>query len=224
MSYHTRASLRDAVIKTIGLVNGTAVQTYTEPNIETSIQQVSDMIFRKKDWRHLCEWATYALDGTTGVVTTDLSNTVSSWENIRDIVVSGTDRRIVLPIEREHLHVNGATPLYYTPIRWGQPSFETGIVKFWPITATGSIDMLVKVRPADYTSDESVIPFPKDVMEYGCAWNVLANDGINPDATARAQTLYEVAYNDWVNEQTFPQGHGSRVRSRSEFVMGSTMS
>jgi hypothetical protein len=222
MSYRTLSELTQDVIKTIGLVSGTAVQTYTEPNVKVAVQQTFDMMFRKNDWQHLTEWMTLALDGTLGIPSTNIDATVKEWTHVRKIFVANTDQRVVQPLAREHLSVAGSQPLFWTPLPWDNVNAETRVLQFWPKTATGSVDIFVKKKPANFGNDDKV-PFPSDLMQYGAAWNVLANDGINPDAAERARVLFEVCYSDYINEQQFEKGHGTAYRRRNQFVMGNTI-
>lgn len=222
-NYDTLEDTVQTVIKTIGLVSGTGVQIYKEDLIEVAVQQSFDLIFRKKNWPHLTEWLTGTLDGTVGILDSNINGTVQEWQHIREIYVADTDQRVVMPVQREHLHVSGSVPLYYTPLPFGDKNFATRILQFWPIAATGDVDMLVKKKPTDF-DDNDEIPIPKDIMAYAASWQVLANDGINPDAADRAKIMFEASYSDWISEQVFAEGHGSSGRRRRNvFVMGNTL-
>src|SRR5690606_18795181 len=128
-------------VQKIGLVTGTSVQTYTEPQIYDAIYDAFNMLFRKRFWEHLSDWHTFALDGVNGYLTSDLSSIVISYEDAKNFHVPDNGNIIVKPQGEEHLIVNGSHPLYYTAVKWNaaDDAFTKKVFKFWPITATGSV-------------------------------------------------------------------------------------
>lgn len=222
MSYKTRDQLTQGVLETIGLVSGIGVQTYTEPKINKSIQQTFDMLFRKHDWKHMCHWVTYTLDGSTGKITGNISSYLTQWQHAREFYVGDTEIRIPMPVRKEHLHVSGSQPLFVVPLPWDDADALNKAFKFYPITSTGDVDIYIKKKPADFGANATV-PLPSDLMEYGTAWQLLAGDGINPDAADRAKLMFEVVYKDYVSELTQPIGHGPARRRTNEVVIGSLL-
>ena len=222
MAYPTRTQLVAEIITYMGLTAGSSVQLYDEPKVEQGIQQTFDWLFDKKCWDHLSNWYTWTLDGTTGIVTTDLTAIVRSWEHIQEMYVGDTDRAIVLPQSREHLRVTGSYPIYYKPLVSSHANFLDGVFACYPIDATGDIDVYTKVKPADFDND-SLIPFPKNIMTFGTAWRLLASDGVNQDAADTAQRMFDEVFNEYTaNIEGRPKGHGGQ-RSSNQVVIGALL-
>jgi hypothetical protein len=95
MAFKTVNQLTQSVISLVGLVTGTGVQTYTEPQVRAAIQAQFDMLFIKRYWEWLTDFHTFTLDGTTGRVTSDISVYISDPTDICDIYIADTDRRVV---------------------------------------------------------------------------------------------------------------------------------
>lgn len=196
--YKTVTEITQNVITKIGLVAGTSVQTYTEPQIKDAIQDASDLLFRKRFWEHLSDWHTYSLDGVNGYLTTPLTDIVNSHEDAKDFFMTNSRQKIVKPVNSEHLIATGSAALYYTPIKYGDVNFSTRVFKFWPITATGTVTFYARTRPADYNND-SIVPFPRDMITYAAAWLILETDGLNPGNAQKMQNLFQISYNDYMS-------------------------
>lgn len=197
--FKTLTAVTQGVIKKIGLVNGTSVQTYTEPQIKVAIQDAFLMVFRKRYWEHMSDWYTATLDGATGVVTSDLSAVVKSIEDIKLFYVgSSTRQRITKPENIEGEYVTGGTPLFYKPLTWKDPNFTTKVFKVLPITATGTIRFYARTCPDEF-NDTDIVPMHSDMMEWAGAWMTLETDGLNPGNANKANSLFQVAYNDIVS-------------------------
>lgn len=210
MAYSTLNVLAQDVIKNVGLVSGTSVQTYTEPQVKAQIQNISDFLFRKRVWDHLSEIYTWTLDGTTGVVTTDLTSIVKEFAHIASIHRSDDDRQVTRSFNRDHLRVEGTKGLYWRPLPYNDSQFLSRVFKIFPITSVGSVDVKVKVQPDVYT-DSDQVPFPRDLVVYGASWLLLDTDGINPTNAAKCQGMFEQTYNDIMKQEgDAPIGHGTR--------------
>jgi len=197
--YKKRVDIVQGVIKKIGLVNGTAVQTYTEPQVQTAVQDAFYMVFRKRYWEHLSDWYTYALDGVNGFVTADLTNIVKSIEDIREIWGGTTFRqRLTAPLDIQGEIVTGSAALYYKPVQFKDTvNFTTKVIKFLPATATGSVRFYARTCPNEFI-DTDIVPMQADMMEWAGAWLMLETDGMNPGNANKANNMFQIAYNDIV--------------------------
>lgn len=213
MSYKTLNELTQGIISKIGLVTGTGVQTYTEPQIKSGLQDGFAFLFRKRFWDHLSDWHTFTLDGTTGHFVEDIDTKVKSFEDIREVYF-GTDmrNRVVKPVGHEHLALTNHSHLrYYTPEKYGSEYFETKVLKFWPITATGTVTLYARTHPGTF-KDSDKIPLPYDLLEWAGTWLTLETDGMNPTNSNKAQQLFQIAYNDYVaatNDDVIGHGGGN---------------
>lgn len=197
MSFKTARVITQDVIKLIGLVSGSSVQTYTEPQITAALQFQFDVLFIKRYWEWLTDWHTEVLSGVNGLTTAAINGYCTDFNDIKEIYITDTDRRVVRPIDREHIRVTGSNPKYYTPLMWNHAQVTTRAIKFWPEAATGSVDIRCRTKPANFVPDDTV-PFPDVVLVSAISWHLLDNDGINPTAAAKAQLLYESTYRDLV--------------------------
>lgn len=217
MSFKTLNQITDDVVKRIGLVSGAAVQQYTEPQIKTGIQDAFDFLFRKRFWDHLTDWHTYALDGTSGVIVGNLSSVCAEFTDIQRI--ENSDQSVIVRGENtDYRHVQNTQAQYWTPIPYtagnNQP-WQTKVIKFWPITATGDVSMRIRTHPGVF-SDADFVPFPQDIIGWAAAWMVLETDGLNPGNAGKAQALFDISYQDYmktINDQ--PIGHGGTPRNVS---------
>lgn len=200
MAYKTAQALMNDTLKAVGLVSGTSVQIYTEPQIYASIQTVFDMVFKKRFWDHLTDWHTVTPNGTTGLSTTDLDTFLKDHTDIEQVWAADWSRRIVRPYNTDYQLVTGAHVLYYTPIKYDSTApdnFNKKVIKFWPVSATGPVAIRCRTQPTDFTPTD-VVPFPAHIMAQAAAWNLLDSDGINPTAAAKAQQMFDLLYQDYV--------------------------
>ena len=213
MAFKTLNELTQEVVSNVGLVSGTSVQTYTEPQIKLQIQNIFDFLFRKRTWDHLSDVYTWALDGSTGVVTTDLTSIVKDFRHIAAIHRSDDDKDVVRSFDRRHLRVEGTKALFWRPLQSQDAQFLTRVFKVYPVAAAGNIDVTVKIKPDDF-NDSDQVPFPRDLIVYGASWLLLDTDGINPTNAAKCQTMFEQTYSDIIAEEgTAPIGQGTRGRT-----------
>lgn len=217
MAYKTAQLLMLDVQKDVGLVNGTAVQIYTEPLIYQAIQTIFDLMYRKRFWEHLTDWYTYTINGTSGLLTSDINDVCKGFEDIEQIWLSDFSRQIVKPFDTGYKIINGASAMYYTYIKYNAAAtdnFIKKVIQFWPVTATDTVAMSIRTKPADFVPQD-IVPFPSDVISMGAAWKLLESDGINPSAAATAQQLYEILYSDYLmslSEDVIGYG-GGRTRA-----------
>lgn len=219
--YKTLPDIVQDVIGHIGLVSNTGVQLYTEPQVVTAVNDAVTFLFRKRFWDHLSDWYTYALDGTTGLFTLDIDDIVKSPEDAKDFFEAQTQRRIAQPVKQEHLLVTNASPMYYTKVKYSASAttYAKKVFKFWPIDATGSVTFFARTHPGVFAleipEDEEypLIPFESDILSWAATWLVLESDGLNPGGAAKAQTMFDVSYRDYISaiaDDVIGHGGGGR--------------
>lgn len=181
----TFESLITRVQQRLSMVAGTAVQVYAEDRIAEMLQHKFDILFDDYWWPEYNEWSTWTLDGSTGVVTTDLTNLVKRFEDIRTIYLGGTDSDIVpLPSDFNPNKLTGTTPVYYEP-----HSSASNVFKVWPIASTGTLDVNYRTKPATF-SDSDEVRLDDQVLILGAAYDYLEDDGGNPGATQKMLNLF----------------------------------
>lgn len=201
MSYKTMEALISDVQNRIGLVTGSGFQTYSEPQIRIAVQDAFNFMFRKRFWKHLSDWYTYTLDGTTGLLTSAINTIVAAPEDAKDFFVADTGQLIVEPVSNEHLvNLSSSSPLYRTWLPWTHASAATKMIKFWPITATGDVTFYARTHPGTF-DDVDTVPLSDDVLGWCATWLILESDGLNPAAANKARLMYEVSYKDYIASQ-----------------------
>lgn len=212
MAYPTVQTIIQEALTMCAQVSGTSVQTYTEPFALIGVNRMFEQIFMKRKWEHLWTWEQKTLDGTTGLVTTAFSDVVS-WVDIDEMRPGGQSDTITQSVANEHTVVTGSLPLYYTVLPWDHADADTKFVKFWPITATGTVDFHIAHRPAAFAVDDDIVPMDKTLMVTGLTWWMLADDGLNPASADKAQVVFDNYYQDLVARLgAKPIGHGRSNR------------
>lgn len=197
MAYPKFGQLVQDVIKEAGLVDGSAVQFYTEPQVQIAINSMFSYLMEKDNWEHLCEWRTFTPDGTTGCATENFSDILEP-EDFLQIRFAQRKALVVPARENDYLFVTGTMPIYYTPLMWNDPLQATKLIRIWPKTATEVLSVRVKVRPSPFVDPDDVVPFNNLIIKMGSLWYLMAGDGLNPGNAQKAQTMFEQAYADFV--------------------------
>lgn len=176
-------------IRRIGQVTGTSVQVYAEDVIGDMIQHKFDVMFEEVWWNQFLYWLDGTLDGTTGVVTVDVSamtNPLVRFEDIHSIFVENSNRP--LPRFPDFLNpdnVTGTTPRYVEAVGDVQKVFRVH-----PLTATKPIKMHYRSLPTRFVTGETV-NFDSQALVLGSAYDYLEDDGTNPGATEKMSNMFE---------------------------------
>lgn len=220
MTFPTLSEVVEDVITEIGLVGGTAVQTYTEPQIILAANRMFNFLCEKAHWDWLCEWGTYTLNGTTGVVNTSFDATIQGYDDLLVIRRASSHRKIPLSVNGDHLRVTtGAEPVYHIPIRWNHDD-AAKLIRFYPLTATGDVEIRAMHRPAEFSGNDDIVPFNRNVIVLGTAWYTLAGDGINPGNADKLQGMFDIAYQDFITKiNTVDLGVGRNWRDHDSFTV-----
>lgn len=201
MTYRTFTQITQDVIKRIGLVAGTGVQIYTEPQVEQGINDAFDFLFRKRYWEHLSDWFTYTVDATTGMFTADIDDVVKSHDDAKFFYETDTRRKIVQPVGSEAQLVNNTSAIYYKPVRYSTTN-DNYLKKLWqflPVGSTTSVTFFARSHPGVFDAADTVVPFPQDIIGWAATWLVLETDGLNPGAANKAQAMFDISYRDMIS-------------------------
>lgn len=176
------------VIVRISQVPGTSVQTYAEGRIGDMVQHKFNVLFDDFWWSQFQGWTTGTLDGTTGVVTADLSNSVKRWVDIKRVFYD-TDQT---PLPQLPISVNpyalsaGGRPRFIDPY----PADSAKVFRVWPNDATGTLRINYRTKPADFGTSDTV-NMDDQVLILGAAYDYLEDDGTNPGATEKFRVMFE---------------------------------
>lgn len=185
----TFATLVQRAIKVIGEVDGTSVQTYSQPRVEEALRQIFDLAFRKSWWDQYCFWYEVALDGTLGLISTDSLTSVKDFRDVKAIIPENQDRALPrLPYGVNPFNLTGSTVMYYEPLINSHPSFAGRMFQFWPKTAVGNLKIRARILPT--LVDETIMYLDTNMLVNGAAWMILEDEDINPNAAQLRKTLF----------------------------------
>jgi len=158
------------VTRRLSQVPGVGVQLYAEDRIVDMIQHKFDILFDELFWPQFSGWYQWTLDGSTGVITTDVSTILKRFDDIDVIFLPNSDSplpklpdRVVNPFQ-----LTGQTPLYYD----ANPGSTSRPFLVWPKTATGTIDVHVRTKPDDFIGD-SIVDFDNQALILGTVFDYL---------------------------------------------------
>lgn len=163
----------------LSLVPGLGVQKYAEDPIALLIIEGFNFCVKQTWWPHLRRLITVNLDGSTGTITSDLYDDLSTegihgLENIRNIYVHDTPEVLqVLPTRFNPTSVDGEWPLFYCGTSNSKRPF-----KVYPETAKGPLVIEGRAFKGKYTLDDE-IPFDPDCLTNYAAWKYATDDGAN---------------------------------------------
>ena len=175
------------VTERLSMVSGRSVQLYAEDRIVEMIQHKFDILFDLVFWSQFCSWRTSTLDGTTGVVTENLTTILKRFKDIQVIYRYGTDIALnefpqsVLNPDT----VKGSTPKFFEPV-----SNTEKVFRIIPVTATGQITYRIRTKPDPFT-EEDEINFDDQALILGATYDYLEDSGTNPQATEKFRLLFE---------------------------------
>jgi len=189
------ATLSQLIARTadrLSMVGGTGVQVYAEDRIAEMIQHKFDVLFDEAFWPQFFNWTQYTLDGTLGVITTDVTDTIKRFEDIRVIFPesSNTPLTKMSPLTTNPFELSGTTPIHYEALG---PTFGnkiTRVFRIWPLTSTGDIVVGYRTKPDTFTLTDE-IDFDDQSLILGSVFDYLEDDGTNPNATQKFQLLFE---------------------------------
>ena len=176
----------------LSMVSGTGVQVYAEDRIAEMLQHKFDVLFEEIWWPQFLVWNQWTLDGTLGIVTTDLTDIVKRFEDIRVIFAenSNTPLTKISALTTNPFELSGTTPIHYAAFDTSSDYYVTRRFHMWPKTATGDIVVQARVRPDTFISTDEV-PFDDQALILGATFDYLEDDGTNTNATQKFQLLFE---------------------------------
>ena len=188
----TLTQLTTRVADRLSMAAGSGVQIYAEDRIAEMIQHKFDVLFDEVFWPQFCTWYQWTLDGTLGVVTTDLTDILKRYEDIQVIFPESSTSAItkMSPLTTNPFELSGTVPIHYEALGPTESNKTTRVFRVWPKTATGDVISRVRTKPATFTSGDE-IDFDDQALILGTTFDYLEDDGTNPNATQKFQLLFE---------------------------------
>jgi len=226
MAYPKLKELRTDITIRLGLVPGTSVQTYAEPQIDAAIFDTFEFLWGKAKWKHLWTWHKFTLNGVDGTTTedwVDITQThgITRWEDVAEVRINNArGRSVPWAVADEYNFVTGSEPLYRTPMMWDDPKLATKVVRFYPLDAVGTIAVFAGHRPTEFSDPDGIIPFDRNLMILGSVWKVFSGDGLNANAAGGAQAVFDSAFTDYLSNTAATEiGHGAGYRDGSTVLI-----
>ena len=210
--FKTVAELVDQVLTELGLVNGSAVQLYTEPQILNGIETAFDNLFMKRFWPHLTKTTYHDLDGIVGVVT-DADINILDVRHIEWIRYEPFYESSVIKYLRGEVYTNRSDFCYDT-LTWDDTQYSKKLLQFYPKDLALKVAIRARRRPTSFASSD-VVPMDYILMKHLIASNILAGDGTNPSGEQRQTVLFDARYTDLVSNDANDIMTFSRQRPNS---------
>jgi len=188
----TLTALITRVTERLSMVSGTGTQIYAEDRIAEMIQHKFDTLFDEAFWPQFCSWQTLTLDGTLGIVTTDLTTLLKRIDDIQVMFRVSTNTPITQLASStiNPFTLSGTTPTHYEQLGPSDTNKVSRVFQIWPKTSTGNIIVRIRTKPDDFVSTDD-IDFDAQALILGSAYDYLEDDGTNPSATQKFQGMYE---------------------------------
>src|SRR5262245_17838231 len=183
----------------IGEVAGPGVQVYAEDRMLLDVKSAFNMVFTKYGWPQYTRWSRHELDGSTGRVTDNSLSDVKDFTDFLRIVRDGQTEPIsLLPSNFNPFSLsNGGTRVkYFTSIPAIEGAYETKKLQFYPLAATGFVNVRARVYPTGTFDENTQLALDEDMLAFATAFFTLAFEDLNPGAADTCKALMEGRYKD----------------------------
>ena len=188
----TLAQLVSRTADRLSMVSGSGIQIYAEDRIAEMIQHKFDVLFDEVFWPQFLTWEQMTLDGTLGIVTTDLTNKIKRFEDIRVMFPenSTTPLTKMSALSTNPYELSGTQPIHYEALGPTDANKTSRVFQIWPKTATNKVILQYRTKPDTFVSTDE-IDFDDQSLILGAVFDYLEDDGTNPNATQKFQLLFE---------------------------------
>ena len=165
------------------MASGVGSQTYAEDRIALAINEAFISVFEMRFWNRYREQTTYALDGTTGVVTSDLTDVIRDFNDIEYVWLSGYSPP--LPILPKHVPQSMVRKKSIIPY-----ANAAKVFKVLPADTTGNVIVSYRTRPETDYAEEDDVPMDRFLLVYKACYDILVDEGTNEAGVAKFLSLY----------------------------------
>lgn len=185
----------DGALSRASLEGGVDTQVYADDALQQLVQHQFNTLFDKWWWPQFYNPGdtSYTLDGTTGLITQDISQKVGRFIDIR-YVWYGT---CCDPLPRAPLRMNPSqikTPCvqpYNDPRK---------VFRLLPMNASDTITIAYRTKPDDFQGENAEIDMDSELMILGVAYDYINSLGLNPGAEDKLSALYADRLQTIMNE------------------------
>lgn len=203
------ATIRNAVDdaqEIVGEVRGPGVQMYSDDRCFSDCIRGFNMLFKKFNWRHYCDWLRLQLDGVNGVAMTDDLAGVFDFEDFIAVRRDGSITNLsVLPRHInpfQHDMTSGTGIRYWNAINVLDPLYAKKKIRIYPKTAVGYINVFAKFYPVqnDAWDWQDMMYMDRDLLAYTTAYQTLSGDDLNAAAADMCKNMMEMRYKDIMSQ------------------------
>jgi hypothetical protein len=210
--------LINSVTVELGLASGDSVQTYSNVQIKQNLINSFDHFFGKRFWDHLTYGSIHDLDEEDGVVTTDIVavNSLDDVEFVKHSVdgIAGFEESArPLPYRPKEVDENPYSE-YYKALPPYHSLANTRLFQVFPRSTVGKILVRARRYP-ELETENPIVPFDALCLVHFTTANILANDGMNPNAQVRHDALLAQRYEDLIANESKETLFYGRARSRA---------
>ena len=148
----TFSELVQKTIVELRMEGGVSVQQYAEDIIAAKLQRMFNTLFDQYYWpAYTVHGESFTLDGSTGVVTGDLTSKIKRQDDIGAIWYGSE----IKPLPRKPMWINVAT-LTGGLRRYWEPTSTTKIFRIIPIASTGTVRVTYRTKPDNFIASDEV--------------------------------------------------------------------
>jgi hypothetical protein len=194
-TYVTVDKLVQRLTRLSGQVPGTSVQVYSTDIFVDLINSAVRLVARRYWWPHLMDTITTATDGSTGVLTADLSK-IKDFTDIQAVFAGNNCRPLpVISGLNNPVQYSGSSAVGFKPIRYGDAQYGNKLIRIVPAAAVETVVVSARYMPDELTLT-SMLPLDQDMILYAVLWAYFEDEGDNPQQAMKYYNLYENRYND----------------------------
>lgn len=190
-------TLTDLVADARGLLRrypGSGAQLYSDDAIAKAIRDAYVMFSEERWYTFQMKWfPNIALDGTTGIPTSDFTN-VQRFADIRAVFVANVNRPLpTLPANMNPYQWLSAGSVFLEELNTvDEPSATSNrLFRVWPLSTSQNLWVYARVRPANIFTDPDVrVNFDDIALTYKAAFDIATDDGSNPAQIDKFQTMF----------------------------------
>jgi len=173
----------------IALASGLDVQIVDEPRMLEMLRSRYNTLFDQNWWIDYLTLGTYNLDGTTGLITGDVTGLINRVADIQGIFYN--DDTDPLPMIKFNTNPRHSRRTAWAPFA----SNPAKMFKIYPIDQEAEINVWYRTRLTDeqweQDNDETEVNMDDEMLILGTTFDYLSDDGSNDDAVKKYLGMYE---------------------------------
>ena len=179
----TLSTLVTRVLELLSLAGGLGVQTYAQPKIIQFIQMAYTDLVDRRFWNDYTTQSTYTLDGTTGKVTTDLTNIIKSFRDIEYVWYG--DYASALPKAP-----NNRSQTMIRQLSFAASGDPTSPFLILPVDNTGEVHVRYRIKATVPFTELDDVPMDEELLVRFAALLYLTFDNSNQAAIQFVNKMY----------------------------------